>query len=132
MEKIFFKCQGNVTSDLWNPHTCGQKASVERDGKWYCKRHDPVAMKAKRDKKDKIFDARFKDEMARRRRTNAAVACVDNLVRAVKLVLALDGQKEVIPHPDLHQKESWVVRLDLQARKQLETAVKLYETMLQE
>lgn len=34
---------------------CGAKASVERDGKWYCKRHDPVAVKAKQEESDQKY-----------------------------------------------------------------------------
>jgi hypothetical protein len=60
-----------------------------------------------------------------------AVSCVDDLVKAVNLVLALDGQPPVrVPVGDAglpHLVEEWVVRLDPMARKQLETAVKNYE-----
>jgi hypothetical protein len=129
MEKIFFKCEGHIATDRWNPHKCGQKASVEREGKWYCKRHDPVAMKAKRDAKDKIYDERFKNEMARIRRTNAAVACVDNLVKAVKLVLALNQMPPVKTCMEAGGAE-YIVRLDPKAREQLENAVKTYENTL--
>ena len=33
-------------------YACGAKAKVERDGRWYCLRHDPVARKARADAKD--------------------------------------------------------------------------------
>ena len=133
MEKIFFKCQGEVATDLWHPHKCGQRASIEREGKWYCKRHDPVALDAKRDEKQKSWNARFNKDMAEARRIRAAAACVDNLVKAVKLVLALDGQDETYPFGTYNLSAiplSWVVRLDPKAREQLEGAVKAYEDML--
>ncbi len=37
------------TGDTFRGHQCGHKGKVERDGKWYCGIHDPVAV-AKRDK----------------------------------------------------------------------------------
>ena len=58
-----------------------------------------------------------------------AVSCVDDLVKAVNLVLALDGMPEVYPPRDISLK-TWVVRLDPKAREQLESAVKTYENLL--
>jgi len=128
-EKIFFKCEGQIATDMWHPHKCGQKASVEREGKWYCKRHDPVALNAKRDEKEKAWNARFNKDMAEARSNRAAVASVDDLLRAVKLVLALDGQPEVFP--EFGTFIPWVVRLDPKAKEQLQNAVKKYEDMIQ-
>jgi len=135
MEKIFFKCQGEVATDLWHPHKCGQRASIEREGKWYCKRHDPVALDAKRDEKQKSWNARFNKDMFEARRIRAAAASVDGLVKAVNLVLALDGQPPVFLDSSPADKEfpamtQWVVRLDPKAREQLESAVKTYENIL--
>jgi hypothetical protein len=131
MEKIFFKCQGEVATDMWHPHKCGQRASIERDGKWYCKRHDPIAMKAKYDEKNKAWTEKFQKDMREALRARAAVASVENLVKAVNLVLALDGEPTVYACSNPNNSDpGWVVRLDPKAREQLESAVKTYEDML--
>lgn len=39
------KCQERVGLGSWYPTVCGAKGKVERDGRWYCGRHDPVAIK---------------------------------------------------------------------------------------
>jgi hypothetical protein len=51
---------------------------------------------------------------------------IEKLERAVNLILALDGQKEVAPgrHLGVDCPIPWVVRLDPMARKQLEDALK--------
>jgi hypothetical protein len=53
-------------------------------------------------------------------------ARIEKLEKAVKLVLALDGQKEVAPgrHLGFDCPLPWVVRLDPKAREQLENALK--------
>lgn len=44
MEKT---CGVEVWAD-YGSHSCGVKASIERNGKFYCKRHDPEREKAKK------------------------------------------------------------------------------------
>ncbi len=34
--------------NYYNTHPCGNLAKVERNGKWYCGTHDPVAIDARR------------------------------------------------------------------------------------
>jgi len=38
-------------------HRCGKRAKVERNGKFYCGIHDPVAVQAKRDARNAKWDA---------------------------------------------------------------------------
>ena len=33
----------------FSSHRCEREGSIERDGKWYCKTHDPVAIKEKQE-----------------------------------------------------------------------------------
>lgn len=47
---------------------------------------------------------------------------IEKLERAVKLILALDGQPEVYPPRDISLK-TWVVRLDPKAQEQLQEAL---------
>lgn len=58
----------------WRPRkeACGCKASVERDCKWYCKRHDPVALAEKKDEKQKIANAEWAAREKRRRLEQSA------------------------------------------------------------
>lgn len=39
------------------PHQCRNRGVLGADGKLYCKIHDPVAIKAKKDKKNAKFEA---------------------------------------------------------------------------
>ena len=69
-------CQGLISSGGgWGHsyHKCGKVASVEEDGKWYCKVHAPSLKKARRDKRDAGYkaswaaaDAKSKKEMLER------------------------------------------------------------------
>lgn len=38
---------------------CGRSAKIERSGRWYCGRHDPVAEEARQAKRDAKFKARY-------------------------------------------------------------------------
>ena len=38
------------TYDGWYYHSCQRKATIERDGKWYCPSHDPEAIKKRKAK----------------------------------------------------------------------------------
>lgn len=49
-------------------HPCQRNGSVERDGKWWCKQHDPEAVKARREaKRAKSNAEREADEALRLR-----------------------------------------------------------------
>ena len=41
------KVSPNTTWGSFHQHPCSKKAVVERDGKWYCKVHDPEYIKQK-------------------------------------------------------------------------------------
>lgn len=41
------------------PHGCIRNGSVERDGKWYCAQHDPVAKKERDAERRAAADARW-------------------------------------------------------------------------
>jgi len=53
------QCHGTVCTDIW-PRNCTKKPVVERDGKWYCKIHDPEYVEARRAKQSAEADARWK------------------------------------------------------------------------
>lgn len=52
---------------------CSRKGVVERDGKWYCRQHDPEAVKARRLASDAKYEAEWAAERKKRVR-EAAVA----------------------------------------------------------
>ena len=58
----------------WRPRkeACGCKASFERDGKWYCKRHDPVAKAEKQEEKQRVANAEWAVMEKRHRLEQAA------------------------------------------------------------
>ncbi len=69
---------------------CIKSAKYERDGKWYCGTHDPVAIKAKRDARNsewkREFDAKNKArdvEIARLNEAKRRADCYPDLLDAL-------------------------------------------------
>ena len=50
------RVQSNDRWGLFHPYPCSKTAIVERDGKWYCKIHDPEYIKAKQAKRSAEFN----------------------------------------------------------------------------
>lgn len=67
--------------DGWRRTPCARAGKVERDGKWFCRQHDPVAIAARRAKSDAIYRARMAAADAARaeakRKDDLANACVE-------------------------------------------------------
>ena len=74
--------QGNWGS--FHQHQCSRKATIERDGVWYCRVHDPEYIK----RKNEIATEKFHEEQKRKRIEYAA----PELLEACKRVL-LDYEK---------------------------------------
>ena len=58
-----------IAGDGWRYDTCSRKATVEREGKGYCKQHDPVRRKELQDEKEKKWRAEratYRERVARR------------------------------------------------------------------
>lgn len=51
------RCSANVSRDAWHYGRCGRNAVVERDGKPYCKIHDPEYIEAKDRKRQAKYEA---------------------------------------------------------------------------
>ena len=51
-----FYRRGGFLSD--GPTRCSSKGVVDRNGVWFCRRHDPVAKKAKRDAENAVYMAK--------------------------------------------------------------------------
>ena len=46
---------------------CSRKGSVERDGKWYCKTHDPEAVKKRDEMREKRYEYKWEIERLERK-----------------------------------------------------------------
>jgi len=51
------RCSARVSIDSWRFGQCSRKAIVERDGKWYCKIHDPEYIKTKDEEREAKYQA---------------------------------------------------------------------------
>ena len=65
--------------DGWNSrHQCPRKATVQRDGKGYCRQHDPEAVKARSDESMAKWNAKWeRDKHEHNRRTLETRVCAD-------------------------------------------------------
>ena len=57
---------GSSRAEVFNPHQCRLKAVVEKDGKFYCKRHDPINVEKRRKELGEKWDKRWAAESALR------------------------------------------------------------------
>jgi len=58
---------------------CSRKGVIEREGRWYCKQHDPVAVEKRREKEQDKFDAKMKVRMEEQRRAAAIKKACDGV-----------------------------------------------------
>lgn len=49
-------CEKVWGAGVWHTHQCKRKAVIEKDGKLYCKIHDPEYIKAKDKKKEAEYE----------------------------------------------------------------------------
>jgi hypothetical protein len=86
------KCCGKVSpAGSWRSYPCGKNASMEHEGKHYCKTHHPPTVKAKADARTAKWRAEWDalDEAKEKARAEAAeqkrrADCYDALVERVK------------------------------------------------
>ena len=67
-------CSVIPPGDGWYRHYCSRKSVVERDRRGYCKQHDPVAVKARRDAVDQKWQ---KESAASVKKHNHIQACIE-------------------------------------------------------
>ncbi|MCK9524330.1 MAG: hypothetical protein M0R49_00160 [Limnochordia bacterium] len=96
------KCCGRVF-DGWHSHPCGNKASVEREGKFYCKVHDPVRI----EEKAKIRDKEVEERRIERNRW-IVLGHPDYRVMEKALELACEDISEVIGSIPTNKKKSYM------------------------
>lgn len=64
-------------------YTCSRNGKVERDGKWYCKQHDPVGIKERGDRNYAKWNANNKRESDERKAKAASEAHRDKCEAAL-------------------------------------------------
>ncbi len=47
MKKETHQCEGITKTSQWNDYQCTRNATVCRAGEWYCRQHDPDAIRDK-------------------------------------------------------------------------------------
>lgn len=84
----------------WRSHQCSRAGKIERDGKFYCGQHDPVAIKEKDEEKRRQREAESK---ARARQAELQSlryqVCAGLTAADLRRVLDLGGVKALLPAP---------------------------------
>jgi hypothetical protein len=83
-------------------YQCSAKASVERDGKFYCGRHDPVKCKAKSDARHTAFLAEVEVREKQRKKERAAEELLEQLKFAVSWIEDLPRKRASHQLLDVH------------------------------
>ena len=91
-EAIKPKCCGLVSpAGAWRNYTCGKNASMEHEGKHYCKTHHPPTVRAKREASNAKLRAEWEAQRVREQAARDAAAeqkrradAYDQLVERVK------------------------------------------------
>jgi len=74
-------------------HPCGKPAKVQREGKWYCGKHDPVKVAERQARVDTKYKAEVKDQeafYAAKRLKDAKAEAFDEIVEALTNLLRVD------------------------------------------
>ena len=80
---------------------CSKTAKYERDGKWYCGTHDPVAIKARDDARNEKWRIERAENKAQANEKDATeklqahkAACFDELLEALKVFVEYESAME--------------------------------------
>lgn len=68
-------------------HKCTRSGSVIRGGKWYCKQHDPVAVKAKHDERSRKWNDEWNAKAAVARRQSVCVNAMEGIPDPAKFIV---------------------------------------------
>ena len=112
-------CEGHVRDPGRWPsfHNCQRIATAERDGHWWCKTHDPVAIQEKRKTQSEKWKAESEADMARWRRELAERAAFPKM-----LAILQDLSDWAVANGDLVASDEWldsIVRSGAAATKPL-------------
>lgn len=70
----------SIISNGFLRYTCCNKAKVEREGKWYCGKHDPVRLRAIHDKNT----ARYEAEIRKAHRKRSVIEAKNNVAETTR------------------------------------------------
>lgn len=86
MSKVSKRCVASVSfgGGSVSFHQCRWTASVQENGRWYCRLHAPSIVEAKRKAKNGKWEAEWKAEWAKRRHQDAINDARDAVVEAAK------------------------------------------------
>ena len=114
------KCCEEVFDSLtWRNHPCNNKGKVERDGKWYCGTHDPVA---KKERAAKRGPTEWEREMQRRQDQRDRIAALE--AENAELKLRLKEYADTTAEHHKSEKAAWAENAEL--RTQIESERKEY------
>lgn len=81
-------CAATVHGERLQSWGCQRKGVIERNHKWYCRQHDPDAVKARDDARRQRWD----DEQRTRDRTYAAASALKNRL-GLGFVMLVDNER---------------------------------------
>lgn len=65
------------------PRSCGRAGVIERDGRWYCRQHDPVAKQQRSEARRAAWRPKYEHKEAIREADAAIKSAADALIEAV-------------------------------------------------
>ena len=77
---------------VFHMHQCTRKATVERNGKPFCKTHDPVAIKERDDARHREWQEKWDRERAASERKSAAIAFCEGVETETIRALTDNGE----------------------------------------
>ncbi len=78
-------------TDYLRSWVCSRRGVVQRDGKWYCKQHDPEAVKARRKASNAAWEAKLKAEDEADKRADRIASAERRVIEAAKYLGDIDG-----------------------------------------
>ncbi len=94
-----------IAGDGWRYDTCSRKATVEREGKGYCKQHDPVRRKELQDENDKKRRAEMDADDKKRERRDARIEAMEGWADPSAAGELLDEITKIMPLLDAIQED---------------------------
>jgi uncharacterized Zn finger protein (UPF0148 family) len=104
MSTVKHDCCASTFSGTYGLHhsLCSNNAKYERDGKWYCGTHDPVAIKARDDARNEKWRIERAENKAQANEKDATeklqahkAACFDELLAALQSLLDDTGEDRI-------------------------------------
>lgn len=90
-------CDTHIYSGF-RSHRCTRNGVVERDGKFYCKKHDPVAVRQRDDARRVAWAAERNVEEAQRKEAARIAALRVDAAAALRKIAAAPTNPEDAPH----------------------------------